>query len=71
MEIIIGIIFIIVGVSIAQAICMLIFPKYGLKRAKKIYRKLPNAENAQRVTDFEWKVRRRDGFDCRKGKRRG
>ena len=61
MEIIGGLILTIIVVSIAQSIAMLAFPKYGLKRAKKIYRKMPNAENSQRITDFEWKVKRRYG----------
>ena len=47
--------------SIGQTIAMFIFPKYGLKRAKKIYNKMPNSKNGQRIDDFEWKVRRKHG----------
>ena len=47
--------------SIGQTIAMFIFPKYGLKRAKKIYNKMPNSKNGQRIEDFEWKVRRKHG----------
>jgi len=47
--------------SIGQTIGMMIFPKYGLKRAKKIYNKLPTPENAKMIEDYEWKVRRKYG----------
>ena len=45
--------------SIGQTIAMLLLPKYGLKRARLIYSKTGDAEDAQRVEDFEWKVRRK------------
>jgi hypothetical protein len=54
-------ILIIIAWSIGQSIGMMIFPKYGLKRAKIIYNKMPNSENLQRIEDFEWKVRRKYG----------
>jgi hypothetical protein len=47
--------------SIVQSIAMMILPKYGLKRARLIYSKTGDVEDAQRVEDFEWKVRRKYG----------
>ncbi len=53
MEIIGGLILTIIVVSIAQSIAMLAFPRYGLKRAKKIYRK------TSKYNFFTWKRNRR------------
>jgi len=60
-EIIGAFIVIIIVWSIGQSIAMMIFPKYGLKRAKIIYNKLPNPENSKRIEEYEWKVRRKYG----------
>jgi len=47
--------------SIVQAIIGVIFPKYGLKQARLIYSKILDPEDAKRVENFEWRVRRRYG----------
>ncbi|MBC8552771.1 MAG: hypothetical protein H8D23_24355 [Candidatus Brocadiales bacterium] len=60
-EVIGALIAIVIIWSIGQAIAGLMFPRYGLKRAKLIYSKKPTSENSKRIGDYEWKVRRKYG----------